>query len=339
MGLFRRMLDRTLAGMRGPIGEQEMSAFDQALLGNAPEFRSVLRTAQIAAAVDVTMLLLGESGTGKELLAEAIHRESRRAKAAFVPVNCAALPESLAESELFGHRKGAFTGAIADKAGLITSADGGTLFLDEIGELPLSLQAKLLRFIENGEILPVGAQRPLKVNVRLIAATNRDLNAEVKAGRFRADLYYRLNVVPVELPPLRQRSGDAALLIEALMRRFAASHGLAAPMLTPAARKALEAYSWPGNVRELRNFCERITVLFSGRNVDVTNLPSEMQAKNASNRSAGLALPAGGIDLEAVELDFIRQALEATSGNRTRAARLLGLTRDTLLYRIKKFAL
>jgi transcriptional regulator with PAS, ATPase and Fis domain len=316
-----------------------MSAFDQALLGNAPEFRSVLRTAQIAAAVDVTMLLLGESGTGKELLAEAIHRESRRAKSTFVPVNCAAIPESLAESELFGHRKGAFTGAISDKAGMIVAADGGTLFLDEIGELPLAIQAKLLRFIENGEILPVGALRPFKVNVRLIAATNRDLASEVKAGRFRADLYYRLNVVPVELPPLRQRTGDTTLLIETLMSRFAAAHGLAAPTLTPAARKTLEAYAWPGNVRELRNFCERITVLFSGRSVDFTNLPLEMQSRNSVGSADGLALPTGGINLEAVELSFIRQALEATSGNRTRAARLLGLTRDTLLYRIKKFAL
>jgi transcriptional regulator with GAF, ATPase, and Fis domain len=315
------------------------TSFDDLLIGDAPEFRSVLRAAQIVAATDVTVLVLGESGTGKELLARAIHDESRRAGQPLVTINCAALPEQLAESELFGHRKGAFTGAVSDQPGRIRSAAGGTLFLDEIGELPLASQAKLLRFLESGECQAVGQGTPEKVDVRVIAATNRDLFAEVRAGRFREDLYYRLNVVPVELPPLRQRQGDLPVLLEHLTRTLARQHGLEPPVYQPDALQALARYSWPGNVRELRNFCERMVVLLSGCAVHATNLPTDLRRSDPEPSGEGFMLPEQGIRLEELEVQMIRQALQRVQGNRSQAARLLGLTRDTLLYRLKKYAI
>ncbi len=314
-----------------------MNAFETMLLGDAPEFRAVTRSAQITAATDVTVLILGESGTGKELLAQAIHRESGRCDAPFVALNCAALPEALAESELFGHRKGAFTGAVSNNLGRIRAANGGTLFLDEVGELPLNIQAKLLRFLESGECQPVGDTAAHRSDVRVLAATHRDLYAQVQAGRFREDLYYRLNVVPLELPPLRERSGDVRQLLRALTGELAKKHGLQPPVYSPQAVEALERYRWPGNVRELRNFCERMVVLFSGRIVEIQNLPREVREKEAEPPL--FSLPDGGIHLEELEKQMIRQALHKTYGNRSRAARLLGLTRDTLLYRIKKYAI
>jgi len=315
-----------------------MSSFEGLLIGRSPELGAVLRAGQVAAAADVTILILGESGTGKELLAEAIHRGSRRADAPFVTVNCATLPEALAESELFGHRKGAFTGALTDQPGRLRAAHGGTLFLDEIGELPLNLQAKLLRFLESGECQPLGTTRAERLDVRVIAATNRDLHAEAQAGRFREDLYYRLNVVPLELPPLRARSGDTPLLLDELTVRLAATHGLEPPRYTAAARSVLERYRWPGNVRELRNFCERMVVLFSGRHVGPDNLPLEIRNSRAG-AGKGFVLPESGLRLDDLEADMLRQALARTGGNRSRAARLLGLTRDTFLYRLKKYAI
>ncbi len=315
-----------------------MSQFEALLVGRSPELGAVLRAAQVVAAADVTTLILGESGTGKQLLAETIHRGSRRADAPFVTVNCATLPETLAESELFGHRKGAFTGALADQQGRIRAAHGGTLFLDEIGELPLNLQAKLLRFLESGECQPLGAARAEHVDVRVIAATNRDLHAEAESGQFRHDLYYRLNVVPLELPPLRARGGDVALLLEELTTRLAATHELEPPRYSRAARQLLERYPWPGNVRELRNLCERMVVLFSGREVDTANLPLEIRRSQART-TKGFVLPESGLRLEELEADMLRQALTRAGGNRSRAARLLGLTRDTFLYRLKKYAI
>ena len=318
-----------------------MSAFEQLLIGEAPVFRAVTRAAQLVAATDVTVLILGESGTGKELLARAIHQESRRAGQPLVAINCAALPESLAESELFGHRKGAFTGAVNDHPGRIRIAAGGTLFLDEVGELPLAIQAKLLRFLECGECQGVGQMTPEKVDVRVIAATNRDLYAEVKAGRFREDLYYRLHVVPLELPPLRARTGDLALLLQHLTSTLARQHGLEPPRYHADALKAMERHSWPGNVRELRNFCERMLVLFNGRTVHLENLPREIRSPSSQQAASAdrFTLPEQGIRLDDLEVHMIRQALEKTLGNRSRAARLLGLTRDTLLYRMKKYAI
>lgn len=318
-----------------------MSDFDNALLGDSPEFNSVLRSAQIIAATDVTTLLLGESGTGKELMARAMHQASNRCNAPFVAINCAALPEQLVESELFGHRKGAFTGATEHQEGRIRAAEGGTLFLDEVGELPLTIQAKLLRFLESGECQAVGEQAPKKVNVRVVAATNRDLHSLVQQGLFREDLYYRLNVVPLEMPPLRRRRGDVFLLIEQLTAQLANQYGLDSPQYSNKALTRLEAYTWPGNIRELRNFCERMVVLLNGRTVEAENLPQEIQHHHASQATitSPFTLPDSGIKLDELEQEMIRQALDRTHGNRSRAARLLGLSRDTLLYRIKKYAL
>jgi DNA-binding NtrC family response regulator len=315
---------------------------DTPLIGESPEMQSVLHAAALVAAADVPVLIEGESGTGKDLLARRMHRQSRRAQSDFIAVNCAALPENLAESLLYGHRKGAFTGAVSDHDGYVVAAHHGSLFLDEVAELTPAVQAKLLRFLESGECQPVGQPQPRTVDVRVIAATNRDLQKLVAAGRFREDLYYRLRVVPLELPALRERSGDVRLLIRRLSDRLAAQHGLQAPRFSAAAARLLDNYSWPGNVRELRNFCERMVVLFGGRTVGSDNLPLEIRCNGITGgTSTGqlFRLPAQGIRLDELEGQLIRQALAQTNGNRSRAARLLGLTRDTLLYRIRKHAI
>ena len=312
------------------------------MLGRAPEFQTVLRAMRIVSATDATVLITGESGTGKELLARALFENSPRRDKPFVTVNCAALPAQLAESELFGHRKGSFTGASSDGIGKMQAANGGTLFLDEIGELPLAIQAKLLRFLETGECQPVGQPMSQRVNVRIIAATNRDLSQSVKEGSFRSDLFYRLYVVPLELPPLRERPGDIPLMMKGLTDELARQYGLPAPRYSKAAMKLLNSYPWPGNVRELKNFCERMLILFAGRLIEPTNLPQEYQQQTPASTvplSAGFELPDQGIRMEELEVSLIEQALSKTAGNRSRAARMLGLTRDTLLYRMKKYAI
>ncbi len=317
-----------------------MNAFHHTLLGHSPALQAVIRTAHLLAPTDVTVLILGESGTGKELMAHALHRESRRASGPFVAINCAALPEALAESLLFGHRRGAFTGAVADEAGHIRASQGGTLFLDEIAELPLALQGKLLRFLESGECQVVGSSTLTHCDTRIIAATNRNLPEHIKSGHFRADLYYRLNVVPLEIPPLRSRVSDLPLLVQHLTTQLARQHGVTAPRYAPATLAQLQRYPWPGNVRELRNLCERMVVLCAGRTIEPGHLPIEFSAKHPSPTPGSVFdLPAGGIVLDDLEADIIRQALAQTRGNRSHAARLLGLSRDTLLYRIKKYAL
>ena len=317
-----------------------MNSFEHALIGEAAELKSQLRAASLLAATDVPVLIQGESGTGKDLLARAIHAGSPRAKAPFIAVNCAALPESLVESMLYGHRRGAFTGATEDRPGLVAQAAGGTLFLDEVGELPLAVQAKLLRFLESGECLPVGAERPLNLDVRVVAATNRDLAAAVKEGVFRSDLYYRLNVVPLKLPPLRERQGDVERLIDHFNRELAGRHGLEPPRYSRAALRLLNRYAWPGNVRELRNLVERLMILCGSREIGPENLPPEIRAgRPAGSEPPLVELPAGGVRLEEVEIGLIRQALAQAGGNRSQAARLLGLSRDTLLYRLKKYAI
>ncbi len=309
------------------------------LLGDSPALTRVVWAARITAASDVTVLIQGESGSGKELFARAIHMDSQRKLQPMVTVNCAAIPENLAESMLFGHIKGSFTGAFADQQGYVQSAHKGTLFLDEVGELSLSVQAKLLRFLESSECEKVGSTITEQVNVRVIAATNRDLRKEIKKGHFREDLFYRLHVIPLEIPPLRERIEDLKLLLVHFTRTLAEQYRVDAPEYSKAALKALKEYHWPGNVRELRNFCERMTILLSGQTVDVDNLPVEIKTARQAAGKTLLSLPENGLSLEKLEIELIQQALDKTSGNRTRAARLLGLTRDTLLYRMKKYSL
>ena len=312
---------------------------EHTMLGQSAEFENIQRTAKIMAATDVTVLIQGESGTGKELMAKFIHSQSRRQTSNMVTINCAALPESLAESELFGHIKGAFTGATCDQLGRIQSAHNGTLFLDEVGELPLNIQSKLLRFLENGECQTIGQTKTEKVNVRIIAATNRDLFEEVENGNFREDLFYRLNVIPLSLPPLRERLGDIAPLISQLSARVAVKHCLNVPRFSVKAIEHCEKYTWPGNIRELKNFCERMVILLSGKTVDVDNLPLEIKDMQKEKSSNPFSLPENGIVLEQVEAQLINQAMDKSRGNQSKAARLLGLTRSALLYRIKKHAL
>lgn len=317
----------------------EHNIFEQ-IWTQSPILESVLRSVQIVAATGATTLITGESGTGKELVAQALHRGSSRRGAPFITVNCATFTEALAESQLFGHKRGAFTGAQTDYAGLIRSADGGTLFLDEIGELSLPVQAKLLRFLETGEFMSLGDSRVHRVDVRIIAATHRDLSALAAQERFRADLYYRLQVVPIELPPLRARQGDIDWLLARFFESLSARYGLIPPRLTANARGVLRRHPWPGNVRELRNLAERLVILHAGKVVDVDNLPFSLRGVDeAADAARRFALPENGVDLEAVESDLLRQALARTGGNKSRAARLLSLSRDTFLYRLKKFSI
>jgi DNA-binding NtrC family response regulator len=308
----------------------------KSIIGKSPALDSLIRSARMVAATDVTVLLMGETGTGKEVFANAIQKESTRADKAFITLNCAALPESLIESELFGHKKGSFTGATANTRGLFQAADGGTLFLDEINSLPVSIQAKLLRFLESGECLAVGDIKPYNVDVRIIAATNSDLNKQVAAGEFRRDLYYRLNVVPLELPPLAQRTEDIEHLIMHFLVMMAETHSIAAPKFSKQALKVLKDYSWPGNIRELRNLCERLSILLAGRTIEPENLPREFVTHSSMPKSADFTLPERGLQLDSLEADLIHQALSRTQGNRSRSAKLLGLSRDTLLYRMQK---
>jgi DNA-binding NtrC family response regulator len=311
------------------------AATDAGIIGRSAAIRGVLDALFLAAPTDATVLIEGETGTGKELVAKAVHRLSRRSRAPFVPVNCAALPETLVESELFGHSKGAFTGADKNREGRFQQAHRGTLFLDEIGEMPLALQPKLLRAIQEGEVQPLGSTKAEKVDVRVVAATNRKLEKVVAAGTFRADLYYRLNVVPLGIPPLRERPEDVAVL---------AAHFLkpAKRNLTPAAIAMLERYAWPGNVREMENLLQRLLVLKPQGELDVGDLPPALRGASATSSAPPAALPSEGVDLYAVlgELEdrLIREALERSGGNRNQAAQSLGLKRTTLVEKLRKMA-
>jgi transcriptional regulator with PAS, ATPase and Fis domain len=308
----------------------------KSIIGQSPALDSLIRSARMVAATDVTVLLKGETGTGKEVFANAIQKESARADKVFITLNCAALPESLIESELFGHKKGSFTGATANTQGLFQAADGGTLFLDEINSLPVSIQAKLLRFLESGECLAVGDIKPYNVDVRIIAATNSDLNKQVATGEFRRDLYYRLDVVPLELPSLAQRTEDIEHLIKHFLVMMAETYLIDAPTFSKQALKVLKDYAWPGNIRELRNLCERLSILLAGRIIEPENLPREFVTHSTTPKAPAFTLPERGIQLDSLEADLIHQALGRTKGNRSKSARLLGLSRDTLLYRMQK---
>jgi transcriptional regulator with PAS, ATPase and Fis domain len=307
------------------------------LIGHSPALDAVIRTAQIAAATDVHILIEGETGTGKELLAKAIQETSIRADKPFVTVNCAALPADLIESLLFGHEQGAFTGAIERKDGYLQKADGGTLFLDEIGELPLALQAKLLRFIEYGECQRLGSHEVDVVDVRIVAATNRNLLSMVDTKEFRQDLFYRLSVVTLRMPPIHERTRDIPELVNFFLQQAAERNDLGLTKFSSEAMDVLKKYAWPGNVRELRNVCEHVAALMPGETVSRDRLPIELRIKTGKGTSeTGFELPEGGINLESLEIDLINQALEKTSGNKSKAARMLGLSRDAFLYRIKK---
>lgn len=308
------------------------------IIGRSPALESLIRSAKIVASTDVTILIKGETGTGKEVLATSIQKASPRANKPFITLNCAALPESLVESELFGHKKGSFTGATHDKPGLFQSADGGTLFLDEINSLPLCIQAKLLRFLESGECLAVGDNKPYHVDVRIISATNTDINAQIETGDFRQDLYFRLNVIPLELPALSQRVEDVELLAEHFLTMFAETYGITSPKFSKQTVKLLRNYKWPGNVRELRNLCERLSILLAGKTIEPENLPREFSSCNFT-QSSSFTLPESGLQLDNLEADLIMQALSRTNGNRSKSAKLLGITRDTLLYRMQKHKL
>ena len=302
----------------------------ESIVGLSPAMTALFDVLGKVAPTDATVLITGESGTGKELIAKAIHFNSPRRGGRLVTVNCAAIPADLLESELFGHVRGAFTGAIRSKPGKFELAHGGTIFLDEIGSMPLALQPKLLRVLQEHEIERVGDERTVEVDVRVIAATNRSLPARIAAGEFREDLYYRLNVVPARVPPLRERAGDIPLLVRHFLRRFAAGADIS---ITPEAMRLLEGYAWPGNVRELENFCERIVLMRTGDSIDGTTVAGRLA------ELAREAPGAAGPTLHEIERTAVVEALRAAGWNRSRAARRLGVPRHVLLYRIKKFAI
>ncbi len=292
---------------------------------------------KIAASPASTVLLTGESGTGKDLAAKVLHYSSERATKPFMNITCSALPEALLESELFGHERGAFTGADRQKRGLFEMADGGTVFLDEIGEMVPALQAKLLRFLEEKSFKRVGGAIDIRVDVRVVAATNRVLKDEVKQGRFREDLYYRLNVVPVPLPPLRDRAADIPLLLKFYLDSFNDEFRKRVQGIAPDALRRLQAYRWPGNIRELRNAVERAMLLSESKILAADDFP--MTSEPAGSLTEGVELPANGVDLEQLERSLVVQALDRAGWNQTKAATLLGLNRDQIRYRIEKFKL
>ncbi len=309
------------------------------IIGQSKSLLHTLDMAVRAAQSDATVLIRGETGTGKELLARGIHYNSRRKDKPFITINCGAIPKELLESELFGHIKGSFTGAVANKKGKIEMADQGSLFLDEIGEMPLELQVKLLRLLQEREIEKVGAPAPTKIDVRIIAATHRNLQAMVEDGSFREDLYYRLAVIPVELPPLRERQDDIAELVEAFFERSKQRHGRQELKLSPALLPYFSAHRWPGNVRELENLIERIVVLARGDEVRLEDLPEHLRRERPALDAINLELPPHGISLEGVERELILRALEKCNWNQTKAAHYLDISRKVLIYRMEKFGL
>jgi DNA-binding NtrC family response regulator len=314
------------------------------IIGESPAMREMLMLAHKVAESEVSSVLLqGESGTGKDLVAKAIHYHSSRGAHPFIAINCAALPGTLIESELFGYEKGAFTDAKARKEGLFEQAEAGTLFLDEIGELELSLQAKLLRVLEEGAFRRVGGLKDLPLDVRVIAASNRDLKTEGEAGRFRADLFYRLSVIQIDIPPLRERGDDIRVLAEYYITSFKERLRKNVDRIAPQALNAFARYHWPGNVRELRNVIERAIILEDGNEITLKYLPrgltgdARVGVESRDTKSdAGVSLPVEGLSLDNVEMSLVRQALERSGGNQTKAAELLDISRDQLRYRMKK---
>ena len=309
------------------------------IVGASKKMRNVFDIALQVAGRDSTVLLTGESGTGKELLAKAIHQNSSRTSKPFITVNCGAIPENLIESELFGYRKGAFTGALADRIGKFEAANEGTVFLDEIGELPPLLQVRLLRVIQEREIDKLGQPHPIKINVRIIAATNRKLQNLIEDGQFREDLFYRLSVVTIELPPLRERREDVPLLIQHFLKKHCDRYQMPVSSLSDEAVDLLAQYNWPGNVRELENVIENVIVLSRSNQIGAEDLPPQVRQTRSRVSSISLKVPDEGIDLEQVEKEILVQALERHHWNQTRAAGFLNISRKTLIYRMEKFSL
>lgn len=308
------------------------------IFGQAESMQRLYRTLKKVAVTDATVLIQGESGTGKELVARTLHSESPRAKAPFVAVNCAAIPETLMESELFGFEKGAFTGAQKRREGKFEEAEGGTLFLDEVPSMPLALQVTLLRVLQERRFTRLGGRGEVSCNVRIIAASNRDLPRLVSEGAFREDLYYRLNVVPLTIPPLRERREDISLLVSVFTKQAEARYNVTVEPFPPAVLRCLMEYSWPGNVRELSNVVERLVLLTDNGKVTLDDLPEEIR-RPSSQPGCPFRLPASGIVWEEMEEGLLRQALDQAAGNRSVAAKLLGMSYKTFLYRLEKFGM
>jgi DNA-binding NtrC family response regulator len=317
----------------------KLDAIDAEIISASPEMEAVKKMILKVARSSSTVLIRGESGTGKELIARAIHNQSPRVTEMFQAVNCAAINENLLESELFGHEKGSFTGAHAEKKGLFEVADRGTLFLDEIAELDIGMQAKLLRALQEREIRRVGGTRAIKIDVRVVAATNRDLRAMVADKRFRDDLYYRLNVLSVDVPPLRERRDDIPVLMNYFLKKHTRNTSRLVRGLTPEARRVMIDYSWPGNVRQLESAIERAILLCEGDLITIEDLPLEVRQESRPAAEGAFKLPPEGISFEDVERDLITQAMEQSDYNITKAAKLLGLTFRTLQYRLEKFGI
>ena len=309
------------------------------IIGKSPSMRSVYRMVDKIAASRATVLINGESGTGKELIAQSIHQRSDRSGGPFVAINCGAIPETLLESQLFGHVKGAFTGADRDHDGFCRQAEGGTIFLDEIGETPLSIQVKLLRMLQEREIYPVGSSSPVKVDVRVIAATNRDLEEEVAAGRFRTDLFYRLNVIPLNLPPLRERTDDIPLLVDHFLKQTLGESytGGVGRYVDERAMRLLEAYQWPGNVRELENVIERAVIIREGDRIGPEDLPDQLRAMGPADTAAPSVHVGGLVTLDELEKAHILAVLERTGWARKQTSEILGINASTLYRKLKKY--
>ena len=314
----------------------QMYSFDS-ILGDSKALKAAVQLAQKVSVTDVPVLLTGETGTGKEVFAQAIHYNGKRGKQNFVAVNCSSFSKELLESEMFGHRAGSFTGALKDKKGLFEEANNGTIFLDEIGEMAFELQAKLLRILETGEYIKIGDTKPTRVDVRIIAATNRNLPEEIVAGRFREDLFYRLSVFEIHLPPLRERSGDIKILAEAFVRKFSEKLSYSVTKMSPEFLVALSQQCWKGNIRELRNVIERSLIVCDGECLDVCDLPLEIQNSHYE-RSDEAAAP-GSFELAAMERRHIARVLEYTKGNKTETARLLKIGLTTLYRKIEEYKL
>jgi two-component system, NtrC family, response regulator len=328
-----RKLERENAELRAEVTDRYRFG---SIVGSSEKIREVLDLAGRVAPSNATVLITGERGTGKELLAKGLHFNSPRAGGPFIAVNCAAIPETLIESELFGHAKGSFTGAVRDKAGKFELADGGTILLDEIGDLRVDLQAKILRVLQERVVDRVGDSRPVPVDVRVIASTNRDIEHEIREGRFREDLYDRINVVALRMPPLRERRDDIPLLADHFLRKFNTDPGV---VIDREAMQALLSYGWPGNVRELESVIERASVLRRAAAITRAELPDKLLKEKGGVEDIILNLPDEGISLEDLEKNLLVKALEKHKGNQTRAAEYLGITRPTLIYRMEKYGL